>query len=46
MSEFTRHSAEEEFATSTTMTAERPDTDCLRATDDQTYIPFASHMIH
>jgi hypothetical protein len=46
MSVFTRYSAEEEFATSITMTAERLDTDCLRATDDQTYVPFASHMIH
>jgi hypothetical protein len=46
MSAFTRHSAEEEFTTSITMTAERPGTGCLRATDDQTYIPFASHMIH
>jgi hypothetical protein len=39
MSAFTRHSVDEEFATSITMTAKRPDTDCLHATDDQTYVP-------
>ena len=46
MSAFTRHSVDEEFATSITMTAKRPDADCLRAADDQTNVPFVCHMIH